>query len=102
MNRFRLIAIIFVIQLLLCRIASAQEARNLDFSEQCASAATGLCSWDRSWGVPGSISVGTIAGEPPLHIRGEKDNSVGFAEQSIHLNKITSAEIVRVSATIHS
>jgi hypothetical protein len=65
----------------------AQKFRNLDFSQQCDTSKTGFCYWDLSWGSKNAVKPEKLNGEQTLLITGLTENAVGFAEQSLLIDK---------------
>jgi carboxyl-terminal processing protease len=78
---------------------NAQQFNNLDFHQTCDSSKTGLCYWDLSWGMKGAVRPDEVDKKAML-IEGEKENSVGWAEQTSLINQRKDISILTVSAYI--
>lgn len=78
----------------------SQSFHNLNFEQSCDTSKTGLCYWDLSWGDKGSVIQENLNGRKCLLIKGTKENSVGWTEQSSFVNFSKGMQILTVSALI--
>ncbi|MEO8587901.1 MAG: S41 family peptidase [Flavobacteriales bacterium] len=82
--------------------ASAQTARNLDFSEPCDTCKTGLAHWSVSWANDGVVCQPEYDdGNPALRISSTKDG-VGFVEQTVPLDARMGASILELTGRVRS
>src|SRR6476660_6156085 len=92
--------IIFLFCWCACNIsfASAQIFHNLDFTQKCDTSKTGLCYWDLSWGSKGSVTQVNDGNIKSLLITGNKQNDVGFTEQSGVVSSPKGMQIITAEA----
>src|ERR1043165_7047385 len=64
-------------------LLSAQQFHNLDFEQACDTSQIGLCYWDLSRGGKNACVAEKYERGQCLVITGKKEESVGFAEQTV-------------------
>ncbi len=91
-----------VTSLIVSLFSLGQSFANLDFEKRCDSSKTGFCEWKLSWGTSKAVIPGTALKNNYLLIKGDQDQSVGFAEQEKFIQKVDGLRILKVTARIRS
>lgn len=79
-----------------------QSFQNLDFTQRCDTSKTGLCGWDLSWGVRGSVRYDWMEKRNCLLLSGRFERDVAFAEQSSQFIPLKEVSLITVTAFIKS